>query len=134
MIKKNPWENAQACLKELVGKLPSSTTISANRGTDEEVSKYYKNARLFNRRLDRNPFIIVYCESAKDVQTTYKTAIKNDLPIRVRGGGHDHEGESSGTDTVLIDLSKMNTVDVDPDTGIAKIGPWKFDSLNLRPI
>ncbi len=122
-MKKRPWENAHACLKELVNKLPGSTTISANRGTDEDVAKYYKNARLFNRRLDRNPFIIVYCESASDVQITYNTAIANDLPIRVRGGGHDHEGESSGTDTVLIDLSKMNSVDVDPNSGIAKIGP-----------
>ena len=119
----SPWENANNCLKRLVDELPSSTTISVCRGTEEELIKYYKNARLFNRRLDKNPFIIVYCESAKDIQKTYKAAIDNDLPIRVRGGGHDHEGESSGTDTVLIDVSKMNTVEVDPTTGIAKIGP-----------
>ncbi|MEM9545013.1 MAG: FAD-binding protein [Bacteroidota bacterium] len=120
---KNPWQNARACYKELVDKLPGSTTISVNHGTEEEIVKYYKNARIFNRRLQRNPFIIVYCESSSDVQTTYKTAVAHNLPIRVRGGGHDHEGESSGTNTVLIDLSKMNTVEVDPTMGIAKIGP-----------
>jgi len=123
MMSKNSWENANVCLKELAKLLPASTTISTNRGSEEEISKYYKNARLFNRRLDRNPFIIVYCESASDVKITYKRAIANKLPIRVRGGGHDHEGESSGTDTILIDLSKMNTVEVDPETKVAKIGP-----------
>lgn len=123
MLSENAWENANACLKELANLLPASTTISANRGSEIEIAKYYKNARLFNRRIDRNPFFIVYCESASDVQITYNTAIAHDLPIRVRGGGHDHEGESSGTDTVLIDLSKMDKVEVDPETKIAKVGP-----------
>lgn len=130
MNKENQWENAHDCLKELVDKLPGSTTISANRGTEEDVIKYYKNAQMFNRRFKENPYIIVYCESSEDVQITYNCARDHNLPIRVRGGGHDHEGESSGTNTVLIDLSKMTTVDIDPETKIAKIGPGnRFQKL-----
>ena len=127
---KTPWENAEACYQELSQLLPSSTIISVNHGTAAERENYFKNALIFNRRISQDPFIIVYCESSSDVSTTYKTAIKNDLPVRVRAGGHDHEGESSGTNTVLIDVSKMNSVQVNHDTGIAKIGPGnKFSKL-----
>ncbi|GFD76075.1 hypothetical protein KUL113_54950 [Tenacibaculum sp. KUL113] len=55
-----------------------------------------------------NPFVIVYCESPEDVQNTFKAAKNNKLPFKVRAGGHDHEGECTGTNIVLIDVSKMN--------------------------
>lgn len=83
----------------------------------------YNNARqVFNRRLQLKPFAIVYCECTEEVQKVYLDAINNNLPIRVRSGGHDHEGECSGTDVILIDLSRIDHVNVD-NKGVASIGP-----------
>ena len=123
-------ENIKSFLNELNNKLPPNITVSTNWGDLFNVYKHYKNSQIFNRRLQFNPFIIVYCEQDSDVLTTYNTAKKNKLPIRVRAGGHDHEGECTGTNVVLIDVSKMKSVTIDSDTKIAHIGPGiRFESL-----
>ncbi|WP_272151778.1 FAD-dependent oxidoreductase [Tenacibaculum aiptasiae] len=123
-------EQIDSFLKELNKIIPSNVTISTNWGDLENVYEHNLKSQIFNRRLQFNPFVIVYCETASDVEATYNTAIKNKLPIKVRAGGHDHEGECNGTNVVLIDVSKMNRVSIDPDTKIAKIGPGiRFESL-----
>ncbi|MCF2873098.1 MULTISPECIES: FAD-binding oxidoreductase [unclassified Tenacibaculum] len=123
-------EQIDSFLKELNKIIPSNVTISTNWGDLENVYEHNLKSQIFNRRLQFNPFVIVYCETASDVEATYNTAIKNKLPIKVRAGGHDHEGECNGTNVVLIDVSKMNRVSIDPNTKIAKIGPGiRFESL-----
>lgn len=101
-------ENIDNFLKEIQKSLPSNVTISTNWGSLDNVYEHYKNSHIFNRRLQFNPFVIVYCESPEDVQNTFKAANNNKLPFKVRAGGHDHEGECTGTNIVLIDVSKMN--------------------------
>jgi len=65
-----------------------------------------------------------------EVAVTYKTAIANHIPVRVRGGGHDHEGDSTGTNVVLIDLSQIDHVLIDKAAGIARIGAGnRFNKL-----
>lgn len=71
---------------------------------------YNAASQVFNRRFQLRPFAIIFCESKEDVQFVYNNAIANNLPIRVRSGGHDHEAECSGTNTILIDLSRMNNI------------------------
>ncbi|KAB1158383.1 FAD-dependent oxidoreductase [Tenacibaculum aiptasiae] len=123
-------EQIDSFLKELNKIIPSTVTISTNWGDLENVYEHNLKSQIFNRRLQFNPFVIVYCETASDIEATYNTAIKNKLPIKVRAGGHDHEGECNGTNVVLIDVSKMNRVSIDPNTKIAKIGPGiRFESL-----
>ncbi|WP_299125795.1 FAD-dependent oxidoreductase [uncultured Tenacibaculum sp.] len=123
-------EQIDSFLKELNKIIPSNVTISTNWGDLQNVYEHNIKSQIFNRRLQFNPFVIVYCETASDVEATYNTAIKNKLPIKVRAGGHDHEGECNGTNVVLIDVSKMNRVSIDPDSKIAKIGPGiRFESL-----
>lgn len=79
------------------------------------VSNYYtsKNSR---------PDAIVYCKSTADVQNAVKWALCKKLPIRIRSGGHNHEGFSSGKGLV-IDVSRMKNVEVDSKTHIATIQP-----------
>ena len=73
----------------------------------------YEQARqTFNRKFDFRPAAIVYVENTVQVSEIVKFANthKESITLRVRSGGHDHEGESNGTDTLLIDFSKMKAV------------------------
>jgi len=114
-------QHARQCYAALKSEL-KNTDISFFEGDTDAVDKHFENALIFNRRINQNPFIIVYCTSAKEVQIAYNLAIANELPIKVRAGGHDHEGECSGTNTVVIDVSKMKNVSVD-ENGLARIEP-----------
>ena len=94
-----------------------------------DMINYNKARQVFNRRIQLKPFAIVYCKSTEEVQRVFLDAKNNNLPIRVRSGGHDHEGECSGTDTIVIDLSRIDHVSVDSE-GIASIGPGnRFEKL-----
>jgi hypothetical protein len=125
--------HVQHFLKELQACLPTTVEISKNWGNLDEVFVHNENSQIFNRRLQFNPFVIVYCEKTSDVQATYLAAKNNNLPIKVRAGGHDHEGECIGTNVVLIDLSKMSKkeqVIVNPITKVAHIPPGiRFETL-----
>jgi hypothetical protein len=120
---KTYFEKAEKCLKQLRDKLPKDVKILTSQHTDpENLLAYFEASQVFNTRLQQNPLAIVYCKTKDHVSITYKTAIENEIPIRVRAGGHDHEGESSGTNVITIDVSEMTHVEVDKSTGIAKIG------------
>ena len=105
-------DNIDNFLKELNNSSISKEQISTNWGSLDNVYQHYQNSQIFNRRLQFNPFVIVYCKSLSDVYDTFNAAKNNKLPFRVRAGGHDHEGECTGTNVVLIDVSKMNKVEV----------------------
>lgn len=85
--------------------------------------EYNKASQVFNRRFQKKPFAIIYCESTEDVQRVYKDAIANNLPIRVRSGGHDHEAECTGTNVILLDMTRINHVIVSHNKKYARIGP-----------
>lgn len=120
-------------LNEVKDSLPSSVEISTNWGSLDDVFQHTEKSQIFNRRLQFNPFVIVFCEQESDVLATYQAAKNNNLPIKVRAGGHDHEGECTGTNVVLIDVSKMSKpeqVKIDPVTKIAHIPPGiRFQTL-----
>lgn len=129
-------ENIDSFLKELQQKLPPTIEISTNWGDLDNVYKHNQKSQIFNRRLQFNPFVIVFCEQESDVIVTYKAAKNNNLPIKVRAGGHDHEGECTGTNIVLIDVSKMSKIEqvkIDPITKIAHIPPGiRFQDLTSK--
>lgn len=101
----------------------SRDQIDTPSGNLFDVINYNKARQIFNTRIQLTPFAIVRCKSTEEVQFVYTKAIENNLAVRVRSGGHDHEGECSGTDTILIDTTLMNKVHVDDKTGIATIEP-----------
>lgn len=116
------YDKATACVQELRAELPGVSILTAQHDDPRKQLAYFKASQVFNTRLQQNPLAIVYCENANQVSIAYRIAIKHEIPIRVRAGGHDHEGESSGTNVVTIDVSKINHISVDPSTLIAKIG------------
>lgn len=85
--------------------------------------KYDQYCKVFNRKFRFKPRAIVLCETAEQISVAVKFTSKYALPLRVRSGGHDHEGECSGTDTILLDLSKMNQVKLMDGKRLASIQP-----------
>lgn len=80
------------------------------------VSNYYPSKNKF-------PDLIVYCQNTQDVQNAVKWARCNNKPIRIRSGGHNHEAFSTGTGTIVIDVSEMKQLQVDKAKSIAIVQP-----------
>jgi FAD/FMN-containing dehydrogenase len=80
----------------------------------------YERARLcFNLLIDRRPAAIARCLDAEDVATALDFARSNALEIAVRGGGHNPAGHCAVDDGLVVDLSRMRNVDVDPGARLA---------------
>jgi FAD/FMN-containing dehydrogenase len=84
------------------------------------ADREYERARLcFNLLIDRRPAAIARCLDAGDVATALAFAQEHDLEIAVRGGGHNPAGHCAVDGGLVIDLSRMRNVEVDPDARIA---------------
>jgi FAD/FMN-containing dehydrogenase len=84
---------------------------------------YAEACRIWNGVFDhRRPAVIVGCTGAADVIAAVGFARSNDLEVAVRGGGHSIAGFSSCDDGIVIDLSAMRYVHVDPATRRAQVG------------
>jgi FAD/FMN-containing dehydrogenase len=83
----------------------------------------YEKARLcFNLLVDRRPAAIARCVDADDVAAALEFGQANELEIAVRGGGHNPAGHCAVDDGLVIDLTKMRTVEVDPGERVARSG------------
>jgi FAD/FMN-containing dehydrogenase len=83
----------------------------------------YDEARtIWNGAHDGHPALIVRCADAEDVQLALACARDADLEIAVRGGGHSIPGFSTVDGGLVIDLSPMKGIDIDPARGIADVG------------
>lgn len=76
---------------------------------------------VWNAMIDRRPALIAQCKTASDVQTAVKLAVDHDLPIAIRGGGHNVAGHAVCDGGVMIDLSLMRGIEVDANTRVAKV-------------
>jgi FAD/FMN-containing dehydrogenase len=83
----------------------------------------YDGARsLWNGDIDRRPAAIAQCTTAEHVAAAVMFAQGHDLEIAVRGGGHSFAGHGCCEDGLMIDLSHMNAVRVDPGARRAVCG------------
>jgi FAD/FMN-containing dehydrogenase len=81
----------------------------------------YEEARkVHNAMIDRRPRVIVRCAGADDVVAAVNLARENELDLAVRGGSHSVPGFGTADDAVVIDLSGMQAVEVDPETSTAR--------------
>jgi len=84
----------------------------------------YDEARqVYNAMFDRHPALIVQCRNTEDVVAAMKFARAAGLEVAVRAGGHSIAGFSACEGGIVIDLSLMKHVDVDPDRRIARVQP-----------
>ena len=83
----------------------------------------YDEARaVWNAMIDRRPAVIVQPLGVADVVAAVELTRELGLPISVRGGGHNVAGHAVGDDSVMLDLSAMRDVRVDPETRRARVG------------
>jgi len=81
----------------------------------------YDEARaVYNRMIDRRPVLIVRPTGAADIRDAVAFARQQKLPLAVRCGGHSVAGTSAVEGGVLIDLSSLKGVHVDPERGTAR--------------
>ena len=76
---------------------------------------------LWNVRLDRSPDLIIRCIDEADVQTAVGYARDSGLELSVKGGGHSYAANSVRDGGLLIDLSLMKSIHVDPEAKIATV-------------
>ena len=83
---------------------------------------YEQARRVWNAEIDRHPAVIARCASAEDVSRALRWADRRDMPISVRGGAHHGAGPAVVDGGLMIDLSGMRDVVVDPETRRARAG------------
>ncbi len=92
---------------------------SVVRPTDPQ---YDEVRALYNAMIDKRPALIAQCADVDDVVAAVNFGREHGLDIAVRGGGHNGGGLGSVDFGLLIDLSGLNTVEVDPDARTVRIG------------
>lgn len=78
---------------------------------------------IWNAMIDRRPAVIVRCAGAGDVMQSIRFGREQGLAIAVRGGGHNIAGNAVCQDGLMIDLSPMRSVRIDPRARRAYVGP-----------
>ncbi len=97
-------------------------TVFAGNLIEPGAASYDDARQLHNGAIDKRPALIAQCLGTADISDAVKLARAHNLEIAVRGGGHNVAGRASVNDGVMIDLSLMRTVNVNPRKKIAWAG------------
>ena len=105
-------------------------TVRGTVTTAEDV-EYDEARRVYNAMIDRRPAVIVRPANTGDVMTAVRFAAENELTVAVRGGSHSVPGFGTADDALVVDLSTMRGVRVDPQTQTARVeGGATWGDLN----
>lgn len=83
---------------------------------------YDQARKVWNADIDRRPSAIAQCTSAADVAAAVSWAVRRDLAVSVRAGAHHAAGRAIADGALMLDLSAMRDVVVDPDARRARVG------------
>jgi FAD/FMN-containing dehydrogenase len=87
-----------------------------------EDSAYEEARAVYNAMIDRHPALVAFATSAEDVQKAVDFAREQGLLLAVRGGGHNGAGLGSCDEGLVLDLSGLKGIEVDPDARTARVG------------
>ena len=96
---------------------------------------YDRARRVWNGMIDRFPALIARCRDENDVVSAINFARLHQAPVAVRGGGHSVAGFATVDDGLVIDLSSMRRIEIEPKGRTAQAQPGltqaEFDSATL---
>lgn len=87
---------------------------------DRTDDQYAESCALWNGMIKRSPALIARCSSTEDVAKAVRFAREQNLSVSVRGGGHSAAGKALVDDGIVIDLTRMRNVQVDPENRVAR--------------
>jgi len=103
-------EDEQALAGKLQGKLIS------------RADPHYETARtVYNAMIDKRPFLIACCTTVDDVMTAVNFAREHHLELAVRGGGHNGAGLALVDDGLVIDLTPLKDIRIDPEKRTVRV-------------
>lgn len=82
----------------------------------KESPNYEECCLSWNRAIEKHPLVIVYCEENQDIIQAIKWAKQYGVPFRIRSGTHHYEGYSTGDQLLVIDVSRMNRIELNETT------------------
>jgi FAD/FMN-containing dehydrogenase len=85
-----------------------------------EDEDYEQTRRVYNAMIDKHPHVIIRVRDAGDARLAVDFARENELDLSIRGGGHSVPGFGTCDDGVVLDLSLMRGVRVDPRSKTAR--------------
>lgn len=88
-----------------------------------EHPKYSEVRKIWNEMIDRRPSVIARCTSTADVVKCVNFARENELLLSVRAGGHNVAGKAVCDGGIMIDLSLMKDISIEPSLRIARAQP-----------
>lgn len=110
---------------------PSTATLDTGQLAQELAGElvlptdadYETARRSWNKAFDCHPALNVRCRTTEDVVRAVRFATENNLPLAVRSGGHSASGLCVVEGGVVVDLSLMNDMAIDPEGRTARVGP-----------
>ena len=105
-----------AALEQLKSSLRGALLLPDDAGFDTARS-------VWNAMIDRQPALVVRCAGVADIRQAVRFAHRHRLLTAVKGGGHNIAGNAVCDGGLLIDLSQMRAVTVDPITRTAQVEP-----------
>ena len=116
---------AKAASQELSG-LRGELIAPDDAGFDEA-------RKVYNGMIDKRPALIARCKRPDDVAKVVAFARDHDLLLAIRGGGHNGAGLGTCDDGVVIDLSLMNDIQVDPEARTVRVGGGYLGARSTGP-
>lgn len=101
--------------EELRSRMTGAVLGAADPGYDD-------GRRVWNATIDHRPAVLAYCTGTADVVAAVDHARRHGLAVAVRCGAHNAAGMSAGDGTLVVDLTGMNAVAVDPGTRRVTVG------------
>lgn len=82
---------------------------------------YNELRQVYNRAVQKYPLAIVFCQNEADVSNAVLWSRTHHIPLRIRNGGHNYEGWSTGNNVLDLDLSDMSQITLDEGARLATV-------------